>query len=299
MADGNETDSNQDQHGYFKNLWDSTKRQSKDIKFFMEIAALLVVGCYTFYAHQQATAAIKAANAAKQGADAASGAASTAAQAFQDSKDSFQKTLDQMIGQTTAQGKAADAAIQANKITRETLTSVQRAFISFAGVATAEKTVVENNRTAALTLALPWLNEGATPTRRAEGRVNWIALPSGLPDKFAFADQGPPVQPRQFYVAPKNLANGSEDVPIVFIAAAQKKQMRLFVYGWMTYHDIFVGTPTRLNEFCGEIVNIKSSTEDISEPSAHITWDNPVTLCPEYNCNDEECRDYKERTKGK
>ena len=71
MADTSGNQSNQEQQGYFKSLWESFKKQSKKIKFFLEIAALIIVVCYTRYAGQQAGAAIKAADAAESAAHAA------------------------------------------------------------------------------------------------------------------------------------------------------------------------------------------------------------------------------------
>jgi hypothetical protein len=66
----------------------------------------------------------------------------------------------------------------------------------------------------------------------------------------------------------------------------------------MTYHDIFKGTATRLNEFCDEITNFKSSTGDITDPAANFTWDLSLCTVP-HNCSDEECSDYKQKTKGR
>jgi hypothetical protein len=72
MADTAGNQSNQEQQGYFKSLWESFRKQSKKIKFFLEIAALIIVVCYTRYAGQQAGAAINAADAAESAAITAS-----------------------------------------------------------------------------------------------------------------------------------------------------------------------------------------------------------------------------------
>ena len=65
----------------------------------------------------------------------------------------------------------------------------------------------------------------------------------------------------------------------------------------MTYHDIFTNTPVRLSEFCDELLNVRGDKNDLTDPSTNIGWD--VQLCPTFNCSDEECADYKERTAGK
>jgi hypothetical protein len=71
MANGEENEGKQTQEKYLKSLWNSAKKQARKAKFFMELAALIVVGVYTHYAHQQAGAAIVSANAAQKSADAA------------------------------------------------------------------------------------------------------------------------------------------------------------------------------------------------------------------------------------
>jgi len=78
---------------------------------------------------------------------------------------------------------------------------------------------------------------------------------------------------------------------------AQAKASHLYVWGWLSYHDVFAGTPTRLSEFCDEITNIRSSKPDMTDPTSQITWN--LSLCPVRNCSDEECSDYKEKTSGK
>jgi hypothetical protein len=201
-----------------------------------------------------------------------------------------------MQGQTAAQKREADAAISASRTTEEALTSVQRAFVSFSGVVTSTKTIV-GNRTTELVLSLPWINEGSTPTRNAISRVNWVALPIELPSNFGFADIET-VQDRQFVIAPRNVAYGTESVPISFIDEARQGQAHLYVWGWMVYHDVFKGTPARLNEFCEELTDIKSSVNDISDPSANITWELSLCTVP-HNCSDEECLDYKQKTKDR
>ncbi len=74
-------------------------------------------------------------------------------------------------------------------------------------------------------------------------------------------------------------------------------QLRIYVWGWITYHDIFKGTPARLSEFCDEITDVKSSSTDMTDPSAKVTWD--LLLCQEHNCADEECGDYGDKTAEK
>jgi len=229
--------------------------------------------------------------AAQENAKAASDNATTSAGILEEMKKSGTDTHDLAV----AAGKQADAAKIANNTTREALTSVQRAFVFFVGSTSATKTIV-NNKTTELTLTFPHKNAGVTPTKDAEARVNWKDFPDGLPSHFNFPDEGS-VQPRQFDIPPQAFGNGTLAIPIAVIEAAKQRRARIFVWGWVAYHDIFGKTPERLSEFCDEIANIKSTPEDITDPSASITWD--LSLCPVHNCFDNRCTDYKERTHAK
>jgi hypothetical protein len=235
--------------------------------------------------------------------EAATQSAAMAAWGLVQSEESAYFTLQQMEAQSKAQQDAADASERAAKTARQALTSVQRAFIAFSGSGN-EKKVIKDGKTTDLTLSLPWINGGDTQTRGAVSQINFLPVPvnvllhqSGdLPSGFSFPDEGY-VKPRQFFIAAKGNAIATETIPIYEFYLVSKKQFRLYTWGWITYHDIFDGTPTHLTEFCDELVNVKSSTPDMTDPSAEITVD--WEFCEEHNCSDEECRDYKEKTEGK
>ena len=198
--------------------------------------------------------------------------------------------------QAGAARKAAVAAESASVTTREALTSVQRAFVSFVGVASAAK-IISGNKTTDLLITLPWENAGVTPTKNATSRVNWQSFAGDLPENFNFPDIGQ-IQTSQFELPPRGYGNGTLTIPIGYMDSARTGGLRLFVWGWITYNDIFDRTPTRLSEFCDEITDVKSSTEDITETSSNISW--KLSLCKlPHNCSDERCADYKERTRTK
>jgi hypothetical protein len=203
----------------------------------------------------------------------------------------YYQQLTQMRFSTDAAKSAADTA-------REALVSGARALVSFTGNSVGMKRV-NNGKINAIEIALPWTNSGNTPTRRAFSVVDFdITSPTGMDDTFDFRDRIPNIPPRQFFISPKGEADGTEAIPIQEFHAVQAHEQRLYVWGWITYHDIFPGTPTRLTEFCDEIVNVQSSTADMTNPAANLKWN--MVLCPlPHNCSDEECLDYEERTQGK
>lgn len=77
--------------------------------------------------------------------------------------------------------------------------------------------------------------------------------------------------------------------------AARKKTIRLYVWGWASYNDVFKGTPGHLSEFCDELTDVTISSEDASLSSAQFNW--KLLLCRNHNCYDNECSDYAERLK--
>ena len=183
----------------------------------------------------------------------------------------------------------------ANQISRDALISVQRALVAFVGQGSYTKLPI-GKKTESVRLTLPWMNSGNTATRNGDSEVNWQWLPTELPEKFNFPDH-PNIEHAKFVITPKAYGNATLIIPIGFMDATRKGDGHMFVWGWITYHDIFNGTPVRLSEFCDEITDITSSTADITDPSATIS--SQFTLCKEHNCTDEECSDYKEKTRGK
>lgn len=192
-------------------------------------------------------------------------------------------------------GIQAVAAQNASVTTREALTSVQRAFIYFVGSSSITKTI-SMGKVSELIVGVPWQNGGVSPTKNAVSGVNWISLPGEIPLNYTFPDQGN-IDSKQFEIPPKAFAFGTVKIPISFIESARKGQSHLFLHGWITYHDIFDKTPTRLSEFCDEVVEIKSSTPQLTEPTAEISWQ--LSLCQNHNCSDERCLDYKQRTQSR
>lgn len=193
--------------------------------------------------------------------------------------------------------ESADAGVRAAKAAELSLTDVQRPFIYFAGGAPAKKIILDK-KLVELDVNLPWENSGATPTVNGDSQVNWKIFPlSGMPPNFSFADEANNVQKSQFEIPPKGVGNTTLKIPTGFLAQVAKGQQRLYVWGWITYSDIFTGTPTRLSEFCDEVINVKSTKDDIQDPNNDVTWD--LTLCSTHNCSDERCADYYQKTQPK
>lgn len=207
---------------------------------------------------------------------------------FEENKREFKDTLEQMKGQTLAQQGATGVA-------RESLVSVQRAFMSFIGGMKIKKEISDNKITG-LTVTCPFQNLGQTSTVQAKGRVNWKAFPmTGMPSDFDFADQDARVRIQQFYVPRGADANATMTIPIPQLQLLKLKTQRMYVWGWFAYNDVFTGTPRHLTEFCSEVVDFKTTKDDLTDPLTDFTWE--ISLCESRNCYDRECFDYASKIK--
>jgi hypothetical protein len=193
-----------------------------------------------------------------------------------------------------------NAMRDSNEINRENVESVQRALVSFGGQVGHIKRV-SGKKITKLTLVMPWENTGVTPSMNGKSRGNWKTFegPGGIPDNYTYPDQSA-IKLTQFEISPKGYGNITADVPIEWIQAVKNGGFRMFVYGWITYDDIFSKasngtrkTPIHLSEFCDEITNVKSIPDDVTNPDASITWE--LSLCSEHNCTDERCADYAQK----
>jgi hypothetical protein len=184
---------------------------------------------------------------------------------------------------------------ESNRISRDSLVSVQRALVTFAGQVYGAKIPDSTGKvTQLIRLNTPWINSGNTQTKDAESQVNWVAPMDVLASNFTFPDIVN-VEKSQFALGPKVTGNTTMDVPVATFEDARQHRRHLYVYGWMTYRDIFSDTPPRLSEFCDEIINIKSDVP-LADLKAPVTWE--PSLCHTHNCYDEQCEDYSPRTKG-
>ena len=120
-----------------------------------------------------------------------------------------------------------------------------------------------------------------------------------MPTDFTFPDIGT-VQMRQGEIPARATGNATiEGIrPEVFVDAEHNRS-RIYVWGWITYNDVFKGTPRHLTEFCDEVSNIKITNEDASQaPQASSEFSWTLSFClVSHNCYDRQCSDYSDKIK--
>jgi len=157
--------------------------------------------------------------------------------------------------------RSAAAAEDSAKTSKDALISVQRAFVFIRSF----ETVVVNQE---FRILPQWENGGSTPTKNARNYVSWKSFVGSPPTDYNWPDIGADGNPltaapavNDFFVAPKGTKYAAIlPVPISIIEAVKSGQQRLFVWGWINYHDIF-GHDHR-TEFCVEITVTAISVEN-------------------------------------
>lgn len=140
---------------------------------------------------------------------------------------------------------------------------------------------------------IEWRNSGQTRARNFSSHVNWdtyLDFEGDLPPDFAFEDKGKP-QAGAAYVPP----NDSTLSDVLFISApildaVRTGQLRLYVWGWTTYRDIFPNSPDRETQFCFELNRIDGNPfefpiDEATKPTIFFNF----RVCGQHNCADEDC----------
>lgn len=184
----------------------------------------------------------------------------------------------------TAANAARDSAIQAknaNDITKQELVELQRAFV-FPG----DPKITPEGKS--IDIYLPIENSGTTPTREMRMHVSYLWMATEFPKDFQFPDiweAGQPHINRRFSLAPKGQSGEHLLIPVDIALAVFKRQIKLQIWGWARYNDIFDGTPQHITKFCYEVTPQDSEVNSIG-PLYHFTFN----LCDRHNCYDEECK---------
>jgi hypothetical protein len=180
-----------------------------------------------------------------------------------------------------------------NDKANETSIATQRAFISFAGPFFVKD--ISGKKLKGVNVFYGMSNSGTTPASPTVLEWN-MSLGTTVPQKGLDFDTLPQGERMTSVLGPK----GNFQFKPVYLSTEELEMIadgkkHLFFWGWVTYRDIFTGTPERLSEFCTDITSATWSASNHTNPNVDIKTENPP--CPVHNCYDEECEDYGSRTK--
>ena len=194
-----------------------------------------------------------------------------------------------------------DEMIKSNKISRESLVTVQRAFMNMYNVQNDRtyKREADGVDTPGYSFSISTDNSGTTQALRIASSMNANLL-SGEPDEKTFLGDNQalrisalgPKQQRLF--GPVFRADEvifGRRLPDKFDPKTwrtEKMPGRHFVvWGWVVYSDIFPGTNRHVSEFCDELQNVGYNN---SSSMYVLSW----AGCRSHNCTDDTCEDYAE-----
>jgi hypothetical protein len=171
------------------------------------------------------------------------------------------------------------AMLDSNKISRESLESVQRAFMVFD------------------TIEINVVSYSAPPQELYESNARFLNTGTTPATDFAqaFTAQELDAEPNEeeFLIKPTIHSAYSGPKAIYRIGVERKdssffkKSTKLKVFwGWLAYRDVFPATPLHITEFCQEVIEYIP----ITKTQMHVGFGN----CQDHNCVDNQCKDYKQ-----
>ena len=218
----------------------------------------------------------------------------------------YRQQVAQLAKQTSDTHRLAKAAgnqvvgiKESNRINRESLESVQRAFITYKGTQS-ERMIVPPGKYVHV-FSPVFENSGTTPARAAIGAFDCAPHLSSEPNEAMF--KGTKARWSTIMtIGPKAIQNPGNkhmdetdlwlrdlgDDPITRLQKAIWMP-RSFVWGWVVYKDVFQRTPPHLTEFCEELNGATAVS-----PGGKVIFD--YLKCAHHNCTDEDCPDYREIT---
>jgi hypothetical protein len=181
----------------------------------------------------------------------------------------------------------------------ETTRSTQRAFVNFQSINGVQKMLSDDaqKKWVREQFSAIWVNSGTTPATNGAASINYDSRPHdarGLEENFDFPDG----DRKNFVIGPKGTGSVPMPVTITALDSVRLAQARLFMWGWVTYNDIFPGSPRHLSEFCVEltkIIPIDPASPDFADPTSEFVWQ--TSDCKMHNCYDRDCSDYDQKTK--
>lgn len=181
----------------------------------------------------------------------------------------------------TGASRAAKAARDQARLSRESLVSSERAFVFVQNFhAETVHDPSEGNKILGWNIFVEWKNTGKTATRNCVQRGNYKEFNRPLSGDFDFPNLE--VNEYQWLLIGPNasIQSGKYFIPIDKALRIRAGELHAYLWGWIEYNDVFQNTPRRRTEYGYKIVAAGASPE-------HIVIGNTPT--PRHNAADKEC----------
>ena len=174
-----------------------------------------------------------------------------------------------LIGANRTAQRAAAAAEDGTKISKEALISVQRAFVFIKLF----KSHVVNNEF----LIMPmWENSGSTVANSLKNWVNFKVFSGEPPNNYDYPDldRNGQLIPGQgeglsTFIGPHATQYADTlAIPLPIMEEVRAGKLRLFIWGWAEYRDVFDGVSLHRTEFCNEVIVTEMGRDEVTGKAA-------------------------------
>ncbi len=172
--------------------------------------------------------------------------------------------------------------------------ATQAASVSSMGPSIVKTAGVDGKALKGYNIIFSWVNSGNTPTRTAEMQSN-VYIGTASPGKGLDFSQLPQDRIVTAVIAPKfAIQTAPVFVTLQDVEDVQQGKKHMFFWGWAVYHDSFSPAP-RLSEYCFDVEGATWTKSDHADFTGETQFIN--TPCSAHFCFNDECEDYKARTK--
>lgn len=176
---------------------------------------------------------------------------------------------------------AEDAVAKSDAILTHAQEASQRQLRAYVSVSTVDRNFFSGPDFFVMRVNVQWENAGLTPTRNALAQGNCKSFPGDIPVGFDFPDD-PRVHKSANLIGPRQTIKGPvANVPREAIDNMCAGKTRIFMWGWIEYDDVFVGTSRHRTEYCYEVGFIAM----LKDGSYHLSFSN----YSRYNAADDDC----------
>ena len=157
-------------------------------------------------------------------------------------------------------GLAVGAAFRANRIARDSAEHQLRAYVMISDPIWTYPTDDSN-----FAVSLVWENTGQTPARRCMARASRGVFKDGLPDAFDYPDKASETKTETSSIGTSKTQKLTVGFDRSDVEATLRGEKSLFVWSWIEYDDMFIGTSRHRTEVCLRI-GVKAGGQEI-EPA--------------------------------
>jgi hypothetical protein len=193
-----------------------------------------------------------------------------------------------------------EVAREGANIARDSLVSVQRAFVTFHGFTNIITPRTKPKSKEFWLVEAVWENLGSTPARVLAHRFSIRKLPDE-PAGETFRGQAGNFTMVGSVIGPKaTLSAGPVTTPEPYVLPSLPEKLtgtyvirsdqQTFFWGWIAYRDVFPNTKPHVSEFCSYLGAVILG----HDPNTGASMQFKNSGCKRHNCTDDDCDDYHE-----